>query len=349
VCYSACHDQALFCWDCEKTVCLDCVALAKTDKKAFREQEHSHHVISLEAIVTATPYGHTPKKGNTLKDTFRLGFQKFAKRPFLAEYGSPVPASRVGSCMFPASAEVSPLRYAAQPCFPTVKSLFSWYSFEFVQNRADRFAHGLGHFAQLVKAATGAKSSAQGGGAVEWSSKRQQAVDKGFVAVGGPNCLSWVVADLGCLFSDKVSVPLHTTLTTEELVSIINNSGLWCAVVVSTMVDKILEVCPQCPTLSAVVEMDTAAHTSNKNSSKNSSSKGKFWRSGKSSSQSSSSKSRGEGACVKVYARPTKQGSNIQPCTVTTAEGIELGPFLVKMTRNRENGRRHIGQTGTRA
>lgn len=68
---------------------------------------------------------------------------------------------------------------------------------------------------------------------------------------------SWVIGELGILYSGAVNVPLSVKLSPEEIKFRINHSGARMILVSSIQAQKINTILPDCPTLEKIIHFDT--------------------------------------------------------------------------------------------
>ncbi|CAF0897192.1 unnamed protein product, partial [Didymodactylos carnosus] len=79
-----------------------------------------------------------------------------------------------------------------------------------------------------------------------------------FVGLCGDVSLEWIVADISCIFQSFVIVPLHTKMTDDDFIKVLNNCQVKCVICTTEGLEKRFHTLfPQCPTLKRVVLFDS--------------------------------------------------------------------------------------------
>uniref|UniRef100_A0A6B2L0Q6 AMP-dependent synthetase/ligase domain-containing protein n=1 Tax=Arcella intermedia TaxID=1963864 RepID=A0A6B2L0Q6_9EUKA len=78
------------------------------------------------------------------------------------------------------------------------------------------------------------------------------------VGITSLNRTEWMITDFTCALLNYVSVGLHTTYTDEELIAVVINAQLKMIVCDNTMVNAIIRVLPQIPSVTTLILMENA-------------------------------------------------------------------------------------------
>lgn len=79
------------------------------------------------------------------------------------------------------------------------------------------------------------------------------------IGICSRNSVEWVLSDLGCIFFEMVSVPIHFTFDYESLEYIIPHADLECLICTEDIFHSVLKIIPKAPLLKYIVLLNTTS------------------------------------------------------------------------------------------
>jgi len=110
---------------------------------------------------------------------------------------------------------------------------YSWQTYKTVGDRVKKFSSGLRNLIQ----------------------------QRDYVGICAANRPEWVIADLACMLSSIISVPMYCLMSDRDTAYVINNTKISMIVCDKEMLPKFLRLRSECPSLRLLVCMDPVSET----------------------------------------------------------------------------------------